>query len=91
MAITGLSPNTLPVTVIGAPGGALTRLVENGPQIINARLPEAVVTDSQGRPRAGLSRYPADIAFKEFIQANVENIINANAPPGVGSVIDLMG
>ena len=76
-----LAPLLLPM-----PNGPGAQLVEKGPQIINARLPDAVVTDSHGRPRMGLSRRPADMALKEFITATAEQAVS-----GTGSTIDLLG
>ena len=88
MPITRIGQVFSPLLPPTGPPGAV--LVEDGPQIINARQPEAVVTDSQGRPRLGHSRLPADYAFRDFLEAKLERSITDRAAPDAGRIIDVL-
>ena len=77
--------------ILPTPNGRGAQLVEKGPQVINARLLDTVVTDSKGRPRMGLSRHPADIAYMEFVSAVNQQAHTEPAPSGAGRLFDLLG
>ena len=72
------------------PGPTGAQLVEEGPQVLNARLPETVVTDGEGRPRMGLSRRPADFAFSEFLVTTIRQHVAGTPAGAAGRSIDLL-
>ena len=66
-----------------------TALVEDGPQYISTRIPEAWTRRSDGTPRAGYSRLPADYAYVELVEAMVAKHIAEKMPGYTGRLIDL--
>ena len=65
-----------------------TALVEDGPQYVSTRIPEAWTRKRDGTPRAGYSRLPADYAYVEFVEAKVRQHIAEKMPGAKGRVID---
>jgi len=64
-------------------------LVESGPQYVTTRIPESWTVKSDGVPRAGYSRLPADYAYIDYVEAVVRKHIAESMPGATGRVVDL--
>ena len=65
-------------------------LVEDGPQYMSPRIPESWTVKSDGVPRAGYSRLPADYSYIELVKAIVQKHIGEDAPDPKGRIIDVL-
>jgi len=67
-----------------------TALVEEGPQYVTTRIPEAWTRKSDGSPRMGYTRLPADYAYIEYVEAKVQQHLARRMPGAPGRVVDLI-